>query len=60
MSAAQGPPCERCNRRVSKSFITRCPFCRLVLCTKCTCPNRCAEWAMRATAGRFDHSKGKP
>lgn len=43
MSAAKGPPCERCGKRVSQRRVTRCPWCRTVLCLKCTCPRRCAE-----------------
>jgi hypothetical protein len=42
VSAAQGPLCAgKCRKRVSKFVIPRCPKCRVVLCLKCTCPNRC-------------------
>jgi len=36
MSAAQGPACEKCGKRVSARRVTRCPFCRAVLCHGCT------------------------
>lgn len=42
MSAASGPPCVKCARRVSAHWITRCPWCLSVLCMKCECPKRCA------------------
>jgi hypothetical protein len=38
MSAAEGPPCDRCGKRVSKARVTRCPFCSRVLCLRCVCP----------------------
>jgi hypothetical protein len=41
MSAAQGPPCVVCGKRVSYRRITTCPRCRRVLCLKCICPNSC-------------------
>jgi hypothetical protein len=43
MSAAKGPPCEGCRKRVSMKRITRCPWCRRVLCLSCECPQRCAR-----------------
>lgn len=44
MSAAKGPMCQGgCGKRVSLRQVTRCPYCRLVVCLKCICPNRCAE-----------------
>lgn len=47
MTAAKGPPCEGCGKRVSARRVTRCPWCRRVLCLACVCPARCAQ---RATA----------
>jgi len=38
MSAAEGPPCCKCGKRVSKHWVTQCPFCKVVLCIRCTCP----------------------
>jgi len=43
MAAASGPPCVVCHKRVSIRRVTRCPWCRQVLCLKCTCPRRCFE-----------------
>jgi hypothetical protein len=50
MTAATGPQCEgRCKRRVSTRRVTRCPWCRRVLCLKCECPDKCGA---RAAAGK--------
>jgi len=43
MTAAGGPPCSYCGKRVSKRAVPRCPWCGVVLCYKCICPNRCAS-----------------
>lgn len=39
---AKGPPCVVCGKPVSKRAVTRCPWCRRVLCFKCNCPGKCA------------------
>lgn len=44
MSAAQGPHCEGgCNKRLSKRYVTACPWCGRFLCLKCLCPAKCYE-----------------
>lgn len=40
---ATGPPCVVCYKRVSIRAITRCPWCKRVLCLKCKCPAKCSE-----------------
>lgn len=49
MAAAKGPPCEVCHKRVSVRRVTRCPWCRRILCLNCTCPNLCYKIAERMT-----------
>lgn len=36
---AAGPPCSVCGKRVSVRRTPRCPWCGVVLCFKCICPN---------------------
>ena len=55
MAAASGPKCEGgCGKRVSVRRVTRCPWCRRVLCLKCFCPAKCY---VRLGSHRLDLAK---
>ena len=55
MAAASGPKCEGgCGKRVSVRRVTRCPWCRRVLCLKCFCPAKCY---VRLGSRRLDLAK---
>jgi hypothetical protein len=50
MSRAKGPPCVVCGKPVPLRAVTRCPWCRRVLCLTCFCPNECSSTASRSAA----------
>lgn len=42
MSTPTGPLCEcGCGKRVPRTRVTRCPWCRRVLRMDCKCPGKC-------------------